>query len=78
MAQRLNMIVDRVLAGLLGDAEHSEPARPALMLDQLCREALAEKGGRFESGELAIREEGGARAVSTSLFTRWCGDELET
>ncbi len=35
MAQRLNMIVDRVLAGLLGDAEHSEPARPALMVDQL-------------------------------------------
>lgn len=35
MAQRLNMIVDRVLAGLLGDAEHSEPARPALMIDQL-------------------------------------------
>ena len=50
----------------------------ALMLDQLCREALAEKGGRFESGELAIREESGARAVPTSLFTRWCGDELET
>ncbi len=35
MVQRLNMIVDRVLAGLLGDAEHSEPARPALMIDQL-------------------------------------------
>lgn len=35
MAQRLNMIMDRVLAGLLGDAEHSEPARPALMIDQL-------------------------------------------
>ncbi len=49
----------------------------ALMLDQLCREALAEKGGRFESGELAIREEGGARAVPTSLFTRWCGDDLK-
>jgi len=48
----------------------------ALMLDQLCREALAEKAGRFESGELAIREQGGARAVPTSLFTRWCGDEL--
>ncbi len=48
----------------------------ALMLDQLCRETLSQKGGRFESGELAIREESGARAVSTSLFTRWCGDEL--
>ena len=49
----------------------------ALMLDQLCREALADKSGRFESGELAIREEGGARAVPTSLFTRWCGDDLK-
>ena len=46
-------------------------------LDQLCREAIAEKGGRFESGELAIREEAGARAVPTSLFTRWCGDDIE-
>jgi 23S rRNA (cytosine1962-C5)-methyltransferase len=49
----------------------------ALTLDQLCREALAGKGGRFESGELAIREEGGARAVPTSLFTRWCGDDFK-
>ena len=48
----------------------------ALMLDQICREVLADKGGRFESGELAIREEGGARAVPTSLFTRWSGDDL--
>ena len=48
----------------------------SLMLDQLCREILAEKGGRFDTGELAIREQGGARAVPTSLFTRWCGDDL--
>ena len=48
----------------------------SLMLDQLCREVLAGKGGRFDTGELAIREEGGARAVPTSLFTRWCGDDL--
>ena len=48
----------------------------SLMLDQLCREVLADKGGRFDTGELAIREEGGARAVPTSLFTRWCGDDL--
>ncbi|MFN3743123.1 MAG: class I SAM-dependent methyltransferase [Hyphomicrobiaceae bacterium] len=48
----------------------------ALMLDQLCREMLAAKVGRFESGELAIREEGGARAVPTSLFTRWWGHDL--
>lgn len=43
----------------------------ALAFDQLLREILAERGGIFESGELAIREEGGARAVSTSLFVRW-------
>ena len=48
----------------------------SLMLDQLGREVLAEKGGRFDTGELAIREQGGARAVPTSLFTRWCGDDL--
>lgn len=48
----------------------------SLMLDQLCREVLADKGGRFDTGELAIREQGGARAVPTSLFTRWCGDDL--
>ena len=48
----------------------------SLMLDQLCRDVLAEKGGRFDSGELAIREQSGARAVPTSLFTRWCGDDL--
>jgi 23S rRNA (cytosine1962-C5)-methyltransferase len=43
----------------------------ALAFDQLCREALAGRGGTFNSGELAIREEGGARAVPASLFTRW-------
>jgi 23S rRNA (cytosine1962-C5)-methyltransferase len=48
----------------------------ALMLDQLCRETFADKSGRFESGELAIREAGGARALPTSLFTRWWGHDL--
>ncbi len=48
----------------------------ALMLDQLSREVLADKGGRFESGELALREQDGGRAVPTSLFTRWSGDDL--
>ena len=43
----------------------------ALAFDQLCREVLAERGGVFQSGELAIREERGARAVPASLFTRW-------
>jgi 23S rRNA (cytosine1962-C5)-methyltransferase len=42
-----------------------------LAFDQLCREVLADRGGSFHSGELAIREEKGARAVPTSLFTRW-------
>ena len=43
----------------------------SLAFDQLCREVLSARGGRFESGELAIREQGGARALPTSLFTRW-------
>jgi 23S rRNA (cytosine1962-C5)-methyltransferase len=44
----------------------------SLALDQLCREMLAERRGRFQSGELAIREQGsGARALPSSLFTRW-------
>ena len=43
----------------------------ALAFDQLCREVLHGRGGSFVSGELAIREEGGVRAVPASLFTRW-------
>jgi 23S rRNA (cytosine1962-C5)-methyltransferase len=44
----------------------------SLAFDQLCREVLSARGGRFESGELAIREQGAdARALPTSLFTRW-------
>lgn len=43
----------------------------ALAFDQLCRDVLKERGGRFCSGELAIREAAGVRAVPTSLFTRW-------
>jgi 23S rRNA (cytosine1962-C5)-methyltransferase len=46
----------------------------ALAFDQLCREVLAGRGGTFQSGELAIREIGGARAVPTSLFTRWTAE----
>jgi 23S rRNA (cytosine1962-C5)-methyltransferase len=46
----------------------------SLAFDQLAREVLAGCGGRFESGELAIREQGGARALPTSLFTRWVSD----
>jgi 23S rRNA (cytosine1962-C5)-methyltransferase len=59
------------------------PARSALVLtayairastlafDQLVREVLAARGGTFESGELAIREDKSERVVPTSLFTRW-------
>lgn len=35
MAEKLKSIVDRVLSGLLGDAEHAEKDRPHLMLDML-------------------------------------------
>ena len=35
MAEKLKSIVDRVLSGLLGDAEHAEKGRPQLMLDML-------------------------------------------
>jgi 23S rRNA (cytosine1962-C5)-methyltransferase len=42
----------------------------ALAFDQLMREALSEKGGHFESGELAIRAKSGP-VVPTSLFVRW-------
>ncbi len=43
----------------------------AVSIDLLTREALAGRGGVFESGEVAIAEEGGERLLSTSLFTRW-------
>jgi 23S rRNA (cytosine1962-C5)-methyltransferase len=43
----------------------------ALAFDQLTREVLASRGGTFQSGELAIREAEGVRAVPASLFTRW-------
>ena len=42
----------------------------AFAFDQLMREALAGKGGSFESGELAIRSASGP-IVPTSLFVRW-------
>jgi 23S rRNA (cytosine1962-C5)-methyltransferase len=46
----------------------------ALAFDQLCREVLAGRGGAFESGELAIREAEGVRALPASLYTRWSAD----
>ena len=40
-------------------------------IDELTREVLAGRGGTIQSGELLIREEGGDRRLSTSLFSRW-------
>jgi 23S rRNA (cytosine1962-C5)-methyltransferase len=72
------------LPGLLKDcARLLAPAQASLILtiyairasslafDQLCREVLADRGGTFASGELAIREAGGGRLLPASLFTRW-------
>ena len=43
----------------------------ALSIDALAREALAGRGGSFESGEVAIAEAEGERLLSSALFTRW-------
>jgi 23S rRNA (cytosine1962-C5)-methyltransferase len=40
-------------------------------IDELAAETLDGLGGLLESGELVLREEGGGRALSTSLFSRW-------
>jgi 23S rRNA (cytosine1962-C5)-methyltransferase len=40
-------------------------------IDELSAEALAGRGGLLESGELVLREDGGGRRLSTSLFSRW-------
>ncbi|MEO8668646.1 MAG: class I SAM-dependent methyltransferase [Bauldia sp.] len=42
-----------------------------LSIDELAAECLAGMGGLLESGELVLREEGGGRRLSTSLFSRW-------
>lgn len=46
----------------------------AVSIGQLLGEALGPRGGHLETGELAILEENGARAVPTSLYSRWCSD----
>ena len=43
----------------------------ALAFGQLVAERFGADRAAIDTGELAIREEGGARAVPTSLFTRW-------
>ncbi len=40
-------------------------------IDELTAECLDGLDGTLESGELVLREEGGGRALSTSLFSRW-------
>jgi 23S rRNA (cytosine1962-C5)-methyltransferase len=40
-------------------------------IDELAAEVLDGLGGTLESGELMLREQGGGRALSTSLFSRW-------
>lgn len=46
----------------------------ALSIGQLVAETISERGGHLETGELAISEETGGRAVATSLYSRWCSD----
>lgn len=43
----------------------------ALAFDQLMRQTLVERGGAYDTGELAIAPPNGGFAVPTSLFTRW-------
>lgn len=43
----------------------------ALSIDLIVRESLSKRGGVLESGELAVNEENGDRALSMSLFARW-------
>ncbi len=43
----------------------------ALAFGQLVAEALADRAGAIEMGELAIREAEGRRLLPTSLFVRW-------
>lgn len=48
----------------------------ALAMGQLVADVTAGRPGSIDCGELAIREEAGLRAVPTSLYARWCSDDL--
>lgn len=48
----------------------------ALSIGQLLGEALADRDGALDCGELAIREHDGTRAIPTSLFARWVSHDL--
>lgn len=43
----------------------------SLAIDGLVREVMAARAGSFDSGELAISEEGSGRLLPTSLYSRW-------
>ena len=47
----------------------------ALATGVLLRESLGEREGTLEMGELAVIEEAGRRALSTSLFARWASHD---
>ena len=42
-----------------------------LSLAHLLREAIGDRGGRIDWGELALAEEGGGREIGLSFFARW-------
>jgi 23S rRNA (cytosine1962-C5)-methyltransferase len=46
----------------------------SLTFEQLLRELLADRTGTFSTGELAIAEQSGQRAIPTSLFVRWTSE----
>ncbi|MFM9938510.1 MAG: class I SAM-dependent methyltransferase [Hyphomicrobiaceae bacterium] len=48
----------------------------ALSIGQLLDDAIGDRAGRLDCGELAIREHQGHRAVPTSLYARWVSHDL--
>ena len=43
-------------------------------MHEVMREAMRGRGGLVQSGELVLKEEAAGRSLSTSLFSRWVGD----
>lgn len=50
----------------------------ALAMHNLVQEALAQRPGTLESGELAVIEESAGRLLPTSLYARWMADDAAT
>jgi 23S rRNA (cytosine1962-C5)-methyltransferase len=67
-------LLDRDSAGIILTAYAVRLS--ALSIGNLLGDALAARRGVLDCGELAIREEGGGRAVPTSLYARWCTHDL--